>query len=80
MCKICLQNPCHPRCPNFRPVNTHVYCDKCGEMIQVGEEYIENLDGDVAHFSCVCGIRDLVRWIGCEIVTMTDRWEGCEDC
>ena len=64
MCDLCLQTPCHPRCPNYSSINTHVYCNRCGEMIQIGEEYIENKDGEIIHLDCVYGVRDLLDWFG----------------
>ena len=39
MCSICLQNPCHPRCPNaVRRVRGT--CDECGEELYEYEYYV----------------------------------------
>ncbi len=74
MCEVCLQSPCHPRCPNYSSINTHVYCDKCGEMIEVGDEYIENVvAGKFAHYDCFSGLRDFLDWFGGNIKTMEEE-------
>ena len=71
MCELCLQNPCHPRCPNHSPINTHVCCDKCGEMIEVGDEYIENtVTGKFAHYNCFNSFRDFLKWFDEDIKVM----------
>lgn len=39
MCDICLQSPCHPRCPNA-PDPPGVYvCSGCSSIIRDGEDY-----------------------------------------
>lgn len=39
MCAICLQSPCHPRCPNAEPDKPVLYCDQCKEPIYVEDDY-----------------------------------------
>lgn len=41
MCDVCLQAPCHPRCPNApEPDEIPVYvCSGCGHDIVDGEDY-----------------------------------------
>lgn len=73
MCEVCLQNPCHPRCPNYSPINTHIYCCKCGEIIEIGEEYLENLNGEAAHLDCFYSIRDLLEWHGEDIKVIEEE-------
>ena len=44
MCSICLQNPCHPRCPNaVRRVRGT--CDECGEELYEDEYYRGDMFG-----------------------------------
>lgn len=76
MCELCLQNPCHPRCPNHSPINTHVCCDKCGEMIEVGDEYLENINGNAAHLDCFYSIGNLLDWLDEDIKVMEK--DDCE--
>ena len=38
MCKMCMQNPCHPRCPNSPEPPVVTKCDNCGMEIYEGEE------------------------------------------
>lgn len=51
------------------PKATH-YCSICGDGIYNGEEYIENYDGEYAHFECVQGIRQLLEFLGCDVNVM----------
>ncbi len=72
MCSICLQHPCHPRCPNYDPPKAKHYCNVCEEGIYVGDKYIVNDDGEYAHWDCIDYGRDLVEFLGYEINTMED--------
>lgn len=72
ICSICGQTPCNSRCPNYKPPKTDHYCSACGEGIYDGEEYIENENGEYQHYDCLCGMRDLLEWLGYEIKTMKD--------
>lgn len=72
ICSICGQTPCNSRCPNYKPPMTDHYCSACGEGIYDGEEYIENENGEYRHYDCLCGMRDLLEWLGYEIKTMKD--------
>lgn len=72
MCNICLKNPCDYRCPNYSPTHTRIYCCECGEEILIGDQYIENDNGEYKHFDCVCGICDLLNWLGYEIKNMEE--------
>lgn len=42
MCDICLSSPCLPRCPNAPEPPAVCTCDKCGESIREGDEYIDD--------------------------------------
>lgn len=73
MCDICRQFPCNSRCPNYTIPSNIQYCSICNEPIYGGEEYIENLYGEYAHWECVDYGRDLIRFLGYEIKTMEDE-------
>lgn len=70
MCDLCLQNPCHPRCPNYRIPKAIHYCSICGNGILDGEEYIQNNNDEYRHYECFYGMRELLEWLGYEIETM----------
>ena len=73
MCSICKQYPCHSRCPNYIPPKASHCCYICNEGIYGGEEYIENDDGEYAHWECVDYGRDLAKFLGYEIKTMEEE-------
>ena len=52
MCSICLQNPCHPRCPNaVRRVRGT--CDECGEELYEDEDYVtDDMNGTYCSEEC----------------------------
>ena len=75
MCYECLQNPCHPRCPNYIEPKTLCYCSVCEKGIYESEEYIENQDGEYRHFDCFYGMKDLLEWLGYEIKTMGSNYD-----
>lgn len=52
MCSICLQNPCHPRCPNaVRRVRGT--CDECGEELYEDEYYVtDGMNGTYCSEEC----------------------------
>lgn len=76
MCSICNKSPCDSRCPNYSSQkNTHIYCSICKEPIGIGEEYVENIDGDFAHYGCFYGIRHLLEWLGHDVKTMDEIGE-----
>lgn len=51
MCEICRQYPCHPRCPNAPEPPIFDTCEKCGEPIYEGDEYVE-IDDSVFCTDC----------------------------
>ena len=71
MCQLCNSYPCDSRCPNHIPKATH-YCSSCGEGIRDGEEYIENEDGECILWDCFRSMRDLLEFLGYEILTMEE--------
>lgn len=52
MCSICLQNPCHPRCPNVvRRVRGT--CDECGEELYEDVYYVtDDMNGTYCSEEC----------------------------
>lgn len=72
MCDVCGQTPCSRRCPNYVPENPRHKCFICGEEIYPGEEYIENFYGDLAHWDCIDGMRDLAEFLDIEIKEMEE--------
>ena len=79
MCEICGMSPCESRCPNHTPKKAYYYCSICGEGIYLGDEYIENVEGERIHFSCVQGIKQLLEWLGYE-VKECDEFEYYKEC
>jgi len=75
MCSLCRKTPCDFRCPNYVQPKVSHYCSDCGEGIYIGEEYIENNDGEYRHYDCFHGVRDLLEWLGYEIKIMENEDE-----
>ncbi len=74
-CEYCHQTRTHDyRCPNYTPPKTRHYCSICNNGIYDGEEYIENLDGEYAHYDCLIDLsyHAMIEWLGGEIRTMED--------
>ena len=65
----------HYRCPLYESPKSSHYCSICGEGIYNGEEYIENDDGEYAHWECVDYGRDLAKWLGFDIKTMENDYD-----
>ena len=62
----------HPHCPLAHEPKSNHYCFICGNGIYDGEDYIENDDGEYAHWECVDYARDLAKFLGYEIKEMED--------
>lgn len=45
MCAVCLQNPCHPRCPNAPEPEPIRICKECGYGIYEGDRYFDTGTG-----------------------------------
>lgn len=39
MCMVCMQTPCHPRCPNASVPKPLYQCSVCGTGIYEGDKY-----------------------------------------
>lgn len=75
ICDVCGRINGHSRnCPEYgyEEIKPNHYCSICKEGIQIGEEYIENDDGEYAHWECVDYARDLAKFLGYEIKEMED--------
>lgn len=72
MCEICHRTPCYPRCPNYTPPKSTHYCSICGYGILDGETYILNGDGEYAHYDCIDGKDELLKWLKYDVETMID--------
>ena len=75
MCQLCKSYPCNCHCPNYISPKASHYCSICQEGIYDGEEYIENDDGEYAHWECVDYGRDLAKWLGFDIKTMENDYD-----
>lgn len=73
MCSICLKVPCYPRCPNYIEPKSKYVCSLCDKGIQCEEEYIENDDGDYAHWDCIDSKWELAKFLNYEITEMEDE-------
>ena len=69
----------HYRCPNYDGRNNKPRimpeCDICGRTITDNDEYIENENGDMAHWECVDGKYHLLQWFGYDVKQMSDRYD-----
>lgn len=70
LCRLCRQNPCDHRCPNYIPPKSTYYCSICGGGIYPEEEYIKNLDGEYRHYECFHEMREFIEWLGFSVETM----------
>lgn len=57
-------------CPYAPKIKSNYHCSICKDGIFNGEEYVENDNGDYAHFECVYSGRDLAKFLGVEIKEM----------
>ena len=73
-CEYCRQIPHHPRCPLAPESKSYGKCELCGEEIYEGDKYIENDDGEYAHYDCPTVI-ELVEFLGYEVKTMKGDYE-----
>jgi len=74
-CDICGRIIGHDsRCPNYLPPKIRHYCSICDNGLYSGEKYIENFDGEYAHYDCLSDLsyHAIIEWLGGEIRTMED--------
>ena len=70
-CDVCGRINGHLRgCPEYEDeeIKPNHYCSICEEGILDGEEYIENDDGEYAHWECVDGKFSLADWLKIRIM------------
>ena len=69
----------HDRCPNYDDRNNKPRimpkCDVCGRTITDNDEYIENENGDMAHWDCIEGKLHLLEFLGYDIKQMSNRYD-----
>lgn len=75
-CEYCRQFSHDYRCSLAPEPKFSHYCSICGAGIYDGEEYIENDDGEVAHWECVDYARDLVSFLGYDVKVMESEDEN----
>lgn len=61
-----------PGCPLNEPFETDYICSICGECIQKGDEYLENDDGEMAHWECINYGMRMLEFLGYTIKIMED--------
>lgn len=69
-CEYCHSLPHLSRCPLAPEPKSYETCEVCGEDICEGEEYIENDNGEFAHWECVDYAKDLAKFLGYEVKEM----------
>lgn len=70
MCSICMQTPCHPRCPNAPDLLPVYRCGKCSERIFEGDRYFESQEGYICE-DCLNDMssEELLELLGEDLVT-----------
>lgn len=73
-CDVCGRIDGHMKgCPEFDFQKSSHYCSICKEGIYEGDEYIENDDGELAHWECVDYGKNLAKFLGYQIKIMEDE-------
>ena len=70
-CDVCGRINGHLRgCPEYEDeeIKPNHYCSICDEGIYGGEEYIENDDGEYAHWECIDGKFSMADWLKIRIM------------
>lgn len=47
MCMVCMQIPCHSRCPNAPEPKPMYWCCECGEGIFEGDKYFQYENSEI---------------------------------
>jgi hypothetical protein len=61
VCDICLQTPCHPRCPNAPEPPTVYICSGCGEPIYDGQD-VWHIMGEQWCEHCIDASREVAEY------------------
>lgn len=59
-------------CPLDESFETDYICSICGDCIQNGDEYLENDDGEMAHWECINYGMRMLEFLGYTIKIMED--------
>lgn len=63
----------HYRCPNYeQKIKKQYYCCECSEPIEIGDEFLENDNGEYIHRECIPGIMWLTDFLGYKFKEMED--------
>lgn len=63
----------HYRCPNYKQkIKKQYYCCECSEPIEIGDEFLENDNGEYIHRECISGIMWLTDFLGYKFKEMED--------
>lgn len=58
--------------PDYIEPPTNHHCSICKYGIFSGDDYIENENGDLAHWECIKDTRHLLGWFGYRVKIMED--------
>lgn len=73
-CEICHDVSRHKRgCPYYKPTSPLRCCSICEDVIETGDKYIQNQDGEFAHLHCFYDADELASWFGINIQIMEDE-------
>lgn len=59
-------------CPEYEPVQSSYICCECSEPIEIGDEFLENDNGEYIHRECIPGIMWLTDFLGYKFKEMED--------
>lgn len=75
-CSFCLRDDGHDfLCPYYEPPKPRFFCAICKDGILNGEEYVQNQNGNYAHWDCAWVGRELVKFLGIEVKVMEENDE-----
>lgn len=58
--------------PDYIELPTNHYCSICSYGIFEGDDYVENENGDLAHWECFRDTRHLLEWFGYRVKIMEE--------
>lgn len=69
-------NCSHPincgRCPDYSPADTKFICSICDYGIYQGDYYVENKNGEFAHYECLDSVREVLEFADLYIKEMDE--------
>lgn len=68
MCSVCLQTPCHSRCPNAPEPEPIATCISCYKSLYEGDEYLDLPEGPICE-GCVRDMNgiEILEYLGEEL-------------